>query len=131
MPTQSRTIRALPYYVGKMGAGERECRMARRHVWPTDKLVPGMRKIPPGVKVIGEIDRLRIIEYCESCGSEGTSFRLRDGHLNMDDRRRRVTHGPDWQTIPREVEAWPSLIRAVVADSDAIARLFRNAAQTI
>jgi len=132
MPEQPKTLHPLAWYVRKMNQGERKCRQIR-HDWPTDRLEPGLRKLPDGLKVIGEIDRLRLVEWCYSCGSEGTSFRERDGHMSREDHgsRRRITHGPDWTTVPREVEAWPRLIKAELTDTDSIAKLLVRAAQNV
>src|SRR6516165_10608691 len=106
-------IHPLGWYVSKMPPEQRVCRI-RRHDWPTDHIEPGLRSLPDGIRVIGETSsmdpessRLRIIEYCSSCGSEAVSFRQRNGHLDYAQTRRRITaRGPDWLTIPREVESW-------------------------
>jgi hypothetical protein len=130
MTTQTAPIRSLPYYIGKMTPGERLCRTRGRHRWPTDNLA-GARKLPADVRVVGQLwegtHRLRVAEYCDDCGSEGISFRHSDGFRNFDIVRR-VVHGPDWITIPGEVDAYPRDIKAA-GENKTIAALFVNAAK--
>lgn len=128
--TETRRIMSLMHYVRQMTSGERECRTRGRHVWPTDNLI-GARKLPSDVRVVGQYwegeHRLRVSEYCATCGSEGISFRRSDGYRNYDIPRR-VIHGPDWTTIPNDVDAYPRDLKAA-GEGKQTAALFVSAAK--
>jgi hypothetical protein len=129
--TATRQIRTLAYYMRKMDEGERKCRTRGRHTWPTENLA-GATTLPPDIHVTGQYwegqHRLRVSEYCADCGSEGISFRHSDGFRNYQIARR-VVHGPDWTTIPNQVDAYPRDLKAA-GEGKATAALFVKAAKT-
>lgn len=118
-------IHPLDYYVNLMTSGQKLCRSRARHNFPSHYL--GITDELPGeINGVGQHDgSFQVTEYCIDCGKQLQWTTLPKGYYDLNVHRVYGKYEGEIR-IPREVEATPGQIRAILM-GDSVAKRFKPA----